>query len=61
MSLPGDRGKGTPWCSIAGRFEANSRQYVVGLICRAENANSLGQMTVDNPAQWMDTLRVKSS
>jgi hypothetical protein len=59
VQLPGDRGKGTPWCSVAGRFEAGSRQFLAGLLCVADRPNSLGQVTVAHVGQWMDVLRVK--
>ncbi|HPM79898.1 MAG TPA: hypothetical protein PLF81_04335 [Candidatus Anammoximicrobium sp.] len=57
--LPGDRGKGTPWCAVAGRFEAGDQQLLAGLVCAADRPNSLGQMTVEHVGQWMDVLRVK--
>ncbi len=59
IQLPGDRGKGTPWCSVAGRFEAGSRQLLAGLLCVADKSNSLSQVTVAHTGQWMDVLRVK--
>ena len=61
VQLPGDRGKGTPWCSVAGRFEAGSRQFLAGLLCVADKPNSLSQVTVAHTGQWMDVLRVKNS
>lgn len=57
--LPGDRGKGTPWCSVAGRFDAGDQQLLAGLVCSAQKSNSLGQVAVANVGQWMDVLRVK--
>jgi hypothetical protein len=60
VHLPGDRGKGTPWCAIAGRFEIGSQQLLAGLICIAEKSNSLSQVTVAHIGQWLDVLRVKN-
>ncbi len=58
-SLPGDHGKGTPWCSVAGKFEANGQPLLIGMILRADKPNSLGQVTVERTTQWLDILRVK--
>jgi hypothetical protein len=60
-ALPGDHGKGTPWCSVAGKFEGGGQQYLAGLICCAAGANSLGEMTVERPGQWLGVLRVRTS
>jgi hypothetical protein len=60
VQLPGDRGKGTPWCSVVGRFEVGPRQLLAGLVCVAGRPNSLGQVTVAHTGQWMDVLRVKN-
>lgn len=60
-ALPGDRGKGTPWCSVAGKFEGGGQQYLAGLICCAAGPNSLGEMTVDKPGQWLSILRVRAA
>ena len=58
-ALPGDHGKGTPWCSAAGKFEGGGQQYLAGLICCAAAPNSLGEMTVERPGQWLSVLRVR--
>ncbi|MBC7855430.1 MAG: hypothetical protein IAF94_18535, partial [Pirellulaceae bacterium] len=60
-ALPGDHGKGTPWCSVAGKFEGGGQQYLAGLICCSTGPNSLGEMTVDKPGQWLSVLRVRAS
>lgn len=59
-ALPGDHGKGTPWCSVAGKFEGGGQQYLAGLICCASGPNSLGEMTVEHPGQWLSVLRVRN-
>ncbi|NLF72794.1 MAG: hypothetical protein GX575_27480 [Candidatus Anammoximicrobium sp.] len=59
VRLPGDRGKGTPWCAAAGRFEAGSQQLLAGLVCAADRPNSLSQITIAHTGQWMDVVRVK--
>jgi hypothetical protein len=57
--LPGDGGKGTPWCSIAGKFQANNENYLAGLVCCADRPNALGQIEVEQTGQWLDVLRVR--
>ncbi len=59
--LPGDRGRGTPWCSIAGRFETSSQQLLAGLVCCADKPNSQSQHTVAHMGQWMDVLRIRDA
>ena len=56
--LPGDRGKQTPWCSVAGRFEADGEFLLAGLVCCAANDNSLSEIIIDKPGGWLDVMRV---
>jgi hypothetical protein len=58
--LPGERGKGTPWCSAAGRFDAGNQQLLAGILCAADKPNSLSQVTIANVGQWLEVVRVKS-
>ncbi len=60
VALPGDRGRGTPWCSVAGKFEAEGRPYLVGLVCRAERPNSYGQVVVEKLGGWLDVLQARN-
>lgn len=57
--LPGDRGKGTPWCSIAGKFQVGERLLLVGLVCCAREPNGLSQVAVQHEGQWLDILRIR--
>ena len=59
LPLPGDRGSGTPWCSVAGKFDSGGQQYLAALVCRAEKSNALGQIEIKQPGQWVDVLRVR--
>lgn len=61
MRLPGDRGKGTPWCGIAGRFEIGEGHLLAGLICRASSPNGLSQIVVEHEGQWNDIMRVQGN
>ncbi len=60
VPLPGERGKGTPWCCVSGRFESGDQQLLAGLVCTATKPNSLSQITVAHVGQWMDVVRVRS-
>lgn len=59
LHLPGDRGKGTPWCSVAGKFSIGDENLLAGLVCCAAGPNGLSQVTVEHEGQWLDVLRVK--
>jgi hypothetical protein len=59
VRLPGDRGKGTPWSVIAGRFEAGQQNVLAGVVLCAGAPNSLGQFVIERPGQWLDLLRVR--
>ena len=60
LQLPGDRGKGTPWCSVAGRFDTPYGQLLAGLVCRTNAPNGLSQTLIEHEGKWNDTLRVKN-
>jgi len=55
--LPGNRGKGTPWCAAAGRFSADGQSYLAGMVLRAAAVNNLSQFTLTNEAEWLEVLR----
>jgi len=59
VPLPGDHGRGTPWCSVSGKVELSVGQFLVGLVCSAAEANSLGETTIKHAAGWPDVIRVK--
>jgi hypothetical protein len=59
LRLPEDHGKGTPWCSVAGRVEHKGHPYLLGVVCRAERPNSLGEITVEHAGRWLDVLRLR--
>ncbi len=60
LRLPGERGKGTPWCGVVGRFSIDGRPYLAGFICAAERANGLGEVTLEHEGGWLDVLRIRS-
>jgi hypothetical protein len=59
VALPGERGKGTPWCSIAGKLQVGDRLFLVGIVCCAQQPNGLGQFVVQHEGQWLDILRIR--
>lgn len=59
VMLPGDRGVGTPWCSVAGKFKADGQQFLAGLLCHAGDPNELGEVAVDDNEQWARVLEVR--
>ena len=58
--LPGDGGKNTRWCALAGRFDTSSGPFLAGLVCVAPNPNAIGQVSISQPGQWLDIVRVKA-
>jgi hypothetical protein len=61
VMLPGDRGKGTSWCSLAGKLQLGDRLFLVGLACRATQPNGLGQIAIQHEGQWLDILRIRGA
>ena len=60
MALPGEKGRGTCWCSAQGKVTLGQRQWLVGLILCAESANPLADIQVEHEGRWPDVLRVRS-
>jgi len=59
LGLPGDHGKGSPWCAVAGKFATADQQYLVGLALCATGDNGLGQVTIEHDGQWNDVIRIR--
>ena len=57
--LPGEAGKGTPWCSAAGVFKVHNVPMMAGLIMSAESNNSFSQVIVELETKWLDLLRIR--
>lgn len=58
LRLPGEKGTGTPWSSIAGRISIPGGQLFVGLICFASEPSQIGQHVVEHEGKWTELLRV---
>jgi hypothetical protein len=61
VALPGSRGIGTPWCSVAGKLAVGERSFLIGLVCCAAAVNTLSQVVVQHEGQWLDILRIRGS
>jgi hypothetical protein len=59
VRLPGDGGKGTPWCSTAGVFRYRGQVTLAGLVMCAGKAIHFGRRKVEQEEKWLDVLRVK--
>lgn len=59
--LPGDGGKGTHWCSLAGVFKVQGQPVMAGLILRTAAPTNLGQAIVEQETKWLDVLRIRRS
>ena len=57
VRLPGDAGRGGPWCSVAGSFQMHGVGYVMGLICRTTRADNQGQLVIPQGGSWLDIVR----
>ncbi len=58
VRLPGDRGRGTPWCSAAGVARYSGRTFLVGMTFYAARANHYSQETINREGDWYRLLRV---
>ena len=59
VRLPGDHGKKTPWCSVAGRFMVDDQPMMAGLVLRAAAPNRHGQYVMEREEQWLGILRIR--
>ena len=58
--LPGRRGLGTPWCSLAGKAQSSEGPFLLGLVCRAQDDNDYGQITIDHYGKWLDVIGMRA-
>jgi len=57
--LPGESGKGTSWCSVAGVFKYEGQPMMIGLVIRTAAPTSLGQTVIEYETKWLDVLRIR--
>jgi hypothetical protein len=60
LALPGDRGKNTPWCSVAGKFSADGAQFLVGMVCCSDRPNGFSQVVIEHEGRWLEVVRVRT-
>ncbi len=60
LRMPADKGRGTPWCLVAGRTTFDDSGYAVGLALAAAGMNKLDLIAVESEHQWMDVLRMRT-
>jgi len=61
VRLPGDGGKGTHWCSLAGVFKVRGQPIMAGLVLRTSAPTDFGQTIVEQETKWLDVLRIRRS
>jgi hypothetical protein len=59
LALPGSGGKGTPWCSAAGRLSVGQQQYLIGMVLNSGKPNGFGPIVIEHEGQWLNTMRVR--
>jgi hypothetical protein len=59
--LPSDRGRGTPWCMLAGRTLFGGASFAVGLALAATAPTNLGLINVQSDHQWLEILRMRTN
>ncbi len=58
VPLPGEHGKGTPWCAVAGRVESPAGNFAIGFVGRADEDNGLTQIEIPQQTGWLDVVRI---
>ena len=60
VRLPGEHGRGSPWCLVTGRASLENEPFGIGIALRTASPNSLSLVNLESDHQWLDVLRVKS-
>lgn len=60
LALPGDAGRQSKWCSIAGPMSIGVGQMLIGMLCVADEDNMLTHYDVQHDGQWRDMIKVKN-
>ena len=61
LGLPGDKGRGTPWVTLAGKVILGNQQFMIGLLLQCEEENNMGLIKIEQEHQWQQTLRVTNA
>jgi hypothetical protein len=59
--LPGQAGKGTPWCSAAGMAKVEGQPFMAGLVMRTGTTSSHGQEIIGAEGEWLRILAIKGA
>jgi hypothetical protein len=59
VRLPGDHGRGTPWCSLAGKLNVDGQMVMVGMALHAESANRLSKVVVESEFEWLKLIALR--
>lgn len=59
VALPGDKGRSTKWCSIAGPMSVGVGHLLIGCLCVSSDDNMLSHYDVKHDGQWRDMIKIK--
>lgn len=60
-SLPGKLiGIGTPWTAVAGTYRYGGARFAIGVILRADAPNNIGEIIINDEAEWRTNFVVGS-
>ena len=59
VQLPGEHGRGSPWCLVTGRASLDDKPFGIGMALRTAMPNSLSLIVLESDHQWLDVLRIK--
>lgn len=60
VPLPGDRGRGTCWCTATGKLTLGDRQWLLGLVFVSATPSPLSDIELEHEGRWPDVLRVRA-
>lgn len=61
LGLPGDRGRGTPWCGVSGKVDWGGKSYLVGIAACGDGPNGLAAISLQHQGQWLDAVRIRKA
>jgi hypothetical protein len=61
VPLPGDHGRGTPWCSVVSRAEYKDRPLLLGMVLYSPQTPNVTQMSYEHESKLWSDLRFVSA
>lgn len=61
VPLPGDHGRGTPWCSLVSRVEYKDRPLLLGMVLYSPQTPNVTQMSYEHESKLWSDLRFVSA